>query len=102
MPLPISLGLCCLNTELRSQKPTIFSSRTCTRKTFTVEIAKERGLQNVRDMIPMILYNEQHGIKCFRLSSDIFPHFTDDVTENYTIDFAKEELKKVGQLVKEL
>ena len=25
--LPVQLGLCCLNTEMRAQKPPVFSSR---------------------------------------------------------------------------
>jgi len=101
MPLPISLGLCCLNTELRAQKPTVFNSRTCTRKTFTVKIANERALQNIKDLIPMIEYNKKHGIKCFRLTSNFFPHFTDDKTESYEIGEAHiQELKKAGELIK--
>ena len=28
----INLGLCCINNELRNQKPSIFNSRTCTHK----------------------------------------------------------------------
>jgi UV DNA damage endonuclease len=92
----ISLGLCCINTELR--KKNIFNSRTCVRKTFTVEKAKKLALQNVRDLIPMIEYNYKNKIRCFRLSSDMFPHFTDDEVESYTIDFAREDLKKAGDL----
>jgi len=96
----INLGLCCLNTELRAMKPSIFNSRSCTRRTFTVEKAKKLALQNVLDLIPMIEYNQQHNIRCFRLSSDIFPRFTDPEVESYTIDFAREELKKAGDLAK--
>ena len=32
--LPIQLGLCCLNTQLREQKPPIFASRSIILKTF--------------------------------------------------------------------
>ena len=46
----ISLGLCCINTELRSKKPPVFCSRSCIRRTFTVESAKEKALQNVKDI----------------------------------------------------
>ena len=81
-------------------KPSIFNSRSCTRRTFTVEKAKKLALQNVLDLIPMIEYNQQHNIRCFRLSSDIFPRFTDPEVESYTIDFAREELKKAGDLAK--
>ncbi len=94
----LHLGLCCVNTHLRAQKPPVFCSRSCTRKTFTLEKAKELALQNVRDISTMIEWNERNHIHCFRLSSDMFPHFTDTETEGYTIDFAHDELLRAGQL----
>ena len=98
----LQLGLCCLNTVLRSQKPTVFCSRTCNRKNFTVEIAKQRGLQNVLDIVKLIEWNEAHNIKCLRLSSDIFPHFNDPMTTPYTMDFALPYLKMAGDLANKL
>lgn len=94
----INLGLCCINTELR--KKNIFNSRTLIRKNFTVEKAQKLASQNVKDLIPMIEYNHLHNIHCFRWSSDIFPHFTDTETTPYTIDFAKEDLVKAGDLAR--
>jgi UV DNA damage endonuclease len=97
----ICLGLCCINTELRERKKfPVFNSRTCIRKNFTVEKAKELALQNVRDLPEMMTWNYEHNINCFRLSSDMFPHFTDTETEKYTIDFAKEDLELAGGLAK--
>lgn len=96
----IQLGLCCLNTELRDKN--IFCSRTVTRANFTVEKAKQLALQNLRDAATMMEWNAQHHIYHFRLSSDIFPHYTDDETEPYTMDFAQEELTRLGQLAKKL
>lgn len=96
--MPIQLGLCCINTKLREQKPPVFCSRSCTRKTFSVDKARQLALQNVRDIYTMIEWNEKHHIRCFRLSSDMFPHFTDTTTESYTIDFASEELERAGML----
>ena len=98
----ISLGLCCINTELRSKKPPVFCSRSCIRRTFTVESAKEKALQNVKDIKKLIKWNRDNNIRCLRLSSDIFPHFTDTETEKYTIDFAREELKAAGDLANSL
>ena len=99
----ICLGLCCINTELRERKKfPVFNSRTCIRKNFTVEKAKELALQNVRDLPEMMTWNYEHNINCFRLSSDMFPHFTDTETEKYTIDFAEEELIWAGGLAKAL
>lgn len=95
----LRLGLCCLNTVLREQK--IFCSRTCTRATFTVQRAQEKALLNLRDLITMIEWNQSHDISCFRISSDLFPHFTDTETPSYTIDFARDLLKQAGALVKQ-
>ena len=96
----IQLGLCCINNRLRAQKPTIFNSRTCIRKNYSVEKAKQLALQNVKDLIPMIEWNHKNNIRVFRLSSNIFPRFTDKEVESYTIDFVKDELKKAGDLAK--
>ena len=97
----ICLGLCCINTELRERKKfPVFNSRTCIRKNFTVEKAKELSLQNVRDLPEMMTWNYENNIHCFRLSSDMFPHFTDTETEKYTIDFAEEDLIWAGGLAK--
>lgn len=92
----LRLGLCCLNTVLREQK--IFCSRTCIRRNFTVPIAQEKATQNLHDLIKMIEWNHLNQIACFRISSDIFPHFTDNDVPHYTIDFAKPLLKKAGDL----
>ena len=94
----ISLGLCCINTTLRKQKPPVFCSRTCIRKIYSVERAQSLALQNIQDIITMIEWNEIHKIRCFRLNSNIFPHFTDPQTESYTIDFAKSDLQKAGDI----
>ena len=96
----LKLGLCCINTQLR--KESIYCSRTCIRRNFTVEKAKELATKNVKDIIKLIEWNKNNNIQCLRLSSDMFPHFTDSETEKYTIDFAKEDLKKAGDLANSL
>jgi UV DNA damage endonuclease len=93
----LNLGLCCINTELQRKK--IFCSRTLIRRTFTVEKAKQLALRNIADIIPLIDWNVAHGIQHLRLSSDLFPHFTDSETESYTIDFAKDSLKMIGDYI---
>jgi UV DNA damage endonuclease len=92
----IHLGLVCINSELRKKK--IFNSRTMIRKNFTVEKAKEKALLNIEDIEPLIKWNYNNGIRHMRLSSDIFPHFTDPETESYTLDFAKKSLQEVGDI----
>ena len=77
----IRLGLCCINNTLR--KDNVFNSRTCTRKFFSVDKALDLSLKNVQDILPMLMWNEAHNIRHFRLSSDIFPHYTDTCTQEY-------------------
>lgn len=91
----IRLGLCCINTELREHD--IFCSRTMIRKNFTVKKAQELAIKNIKDISKMAEWNSKNDIYVFRLSSEIFPHFTDEETEPYTIDFALEMLKEAGE-----
>ena len=74
----INLGLCCVVECLRNKhKVETFCSRTITRKLFTVEKAKELARKNVADIHKLIDYCIKTNIKCFRLSSDLFPRIDD-------------------------
>ena len=97
---PIQLGLCCLNTELRAQKPSVFASRTVILKTLAdkgVDFLKEKILQNLRDVLTIMDWNEENGIKVYRLSSEMFPHKSNPKAPDYTFDFAKDLLKQIGE-----
>jgi len=100
---PIQLGLCCLNNYLRNQKPPIFSSRKMIIRTVQekgIECLKEKIIQNLKDTLLLLDYNEKHGIKVFRLSSELFPHKTNPKVEDYTYDFALDLLKQIGNKAK--
>jgi len=64
-----------------------------------IEVAKELGLKNIRDLIPIINANEKHGIRFFRLSSCIFP-FASEPEYGYSLQYAAKELKEAGDLAK--
>ena len=67
-------GYACINTALKSGG--IFTNRTMRRKTFEskgLDYVSELALQNVKDLETHIHWNNEHGIKLFRLSSQIFP-----------------------------
>jgi len=98
-PMTLQLGLCCLNTVLRKQG--IFCSRTMIRANFTVEKAQELSLANIADAETMMRWNHEHGIRVFRLSSELFPHFSDECTP-YSMDFAIPALKRLGDLARSL
>ena len=90
---PVQLGLCCLNLTLRDQKPSVYPSRKMIIRTVEeqgIDVLKEKIIQNLEDLLVMLDWNEENGIKVFRLSSDMFPHMSNPKVENYTFDFAKE------------
>ena len=101
----IQLGLCCLNTVLREQKPTVFASRSVILKTLEtkgVDHLKEKIIQNLKDILTMMDWNEAHGIKVFRLSSELFPHKSNSRAADYTFDFAIDLLRQIGEKSKQL
>ena len=100
-PKPVQLGLCCMNITLKAQKPPVYAARR-----IIVRIVNEKGinelkrriLTNLDDLLKMIQWNEDNGIRVFRLSSELFQHKTNPKVPNYTFDFAKNHLKLIGQL----
>ena len=96
----IQLGLCCINTILRAQKPPIFASRSVIMKTIAtkgIDHLKTKILQNLTDVLTMMDWNEANGIKVFRLSSDMFPHKSNPKIEPYSFDFAIDLLREIGE-----
>ena len=99
----IQLGLCCLNITLRDSKPSIYPSRKIIQRIIRekgIEELKRRIILNCQDLIKMIEWNEQNGIKVFRITSDLFPHKANPNIEDYTFDFAKDLLEDAGNLAK--
>jgi UV DNA damage endonuclease len=97
----IDLGLCCINTTLRAKKPSIFVSRTCRLATAIekgLKYIQELALQNLKDCLELIEWNHIHGIKSYRMSSDMFPHISNPEfpDHNYSLDFARSLLYDIG------
>ena len=72
----MNLGYACINMTLSSQKPKVTTNRSMIKRTFQergVEYASELALQNVRDLFHIIKWNNENGVKLFRLSSEMFP-----------------------------
>ena len=103
-PKPIQLGLCCMNTELRGLKKPVYCSRRIIIRIINekgVEELKRRILMNLEDLYKMLVWNEENGIRVFRLSSEMFQHKTNPKVPDYTYDFAMNHLKKIGEYAKE-
>jgi UV DNA damage endonuclease len=101
--MDIRLGLCCINTDLRDKKPSVFSSRTirlATLETKGLEYLQGLVIQNIKDTIEILKENVNLGIHVFRISSEIFPHITNEKCGGYSIDFAIDYLKLLGNAAK--
>jgi UV DNA damage endonuclease len=98
----MNLGYACINMELRKQK--IFAGRTCRKDRFLKEglpYVGELGLQNLRDLYKIVLWNEKNDIKLFRVGSDIFPWSSEyQYSELPQYEEACKVLKVIGDYAK--
>ena len=72
----MNLGYACINMTLSESKPKITTNRSMVKRTFQqkgLEYAGELALQNARDLFHILKWNNERGIKLFRLSSAFFP-----------------------------
>ena len=70
----MNLGYACINTALSANK--IMTNRTMRRKTFDakgIDYVSDLALANINDLKTIIQWNNEMGIKLFRLSSGMFP-----------------------------
>ena len=70
------IGYACINMELSQQKPRIYTGRSMIKRTFEqrgVGYASELGLNNVKDLMKIIKWNDEHDFKFFRITSNLFP-----------------------------
>ena len=73
----MSIGYACINLSLGKK---ITTNRTMVKRTFIakgVDYVSELVLQNVADLERIIDWNEQNGIKMYRMSSEMFPWATE-------------------------
>ena len=95
------LGYACINMTLQ-QAGGITTNRGMRQKTFNergLNYVSELALQNVKDLENIVKWNEEMGIKLFRMSSEIFPWMTyydfEDLSDYPMIDVY---LKNIGAL----
>ena len=77
MKMP-NLGYACICMTLNSgpKKQRITTNRSMIKRTFKekgIKYASELALENVKGLVKILQWNEEHNIKFYRMSSDIFP-----------------------------
>lgn len=97
------LGYACINIELSSfpKKKRVMTNRGMIKRTFDhkgLDYVSQLALQNCKDLLTILKWNEEKNIKFFRISSDIFPwmsHYEIRQLPNFTS--INKALKEVGQ-----
>ena len=97
----MKLGYACINMTLQAAGG-ITTNRGMRQKTFNergLSYVSELALQNVKDLETIVKWNEEMGIKLFRMSSELFPWMTyydfEDLPDYPMIDIY---LKNIGAL----
>ena len=97
------LGYPCINLELQEGQG-IYTNRHCIKKTFeaqkgTNEVVSKLALENCKDLVKIIQWNERKGIKFFRLSSNIFPWMSEyEITDLPDWKLISANLRLAGKL----
>ena len=94
------LGYACINMTLAKQG--ISCNRSMIRRTFDakgVAYASELILENLRNLTKIVSWNNQHGIKVYRMSSNMFPWMSEyEFTDLPDYDKICNLLKGIGTL----
>ena len=97
----MNLGYACINMTMQKH---VSTNRTMMKRTFEakgMDYVSDLTLLNSRDIIKILEWNRQHGIKLFRLSSSIIPWGNNiDITQLKDYKEIKSELKKAGDFAK--
>jgi len=100
----VRLGYACINMDLQEKKG-IQTSRGMIKRTFLSKgprYASELALQNCKDLIQIVRWNNGNGIKVFRVTSCIFPWASEyNIDDLPDIEAIAKTLAEVGRVAKE-
>ena len=98
----MNLGYCCINLTLRELG--VSTNRSMIKRTFLErgkDYAGELALLNLKDLYTILEWNHKHGIRIYRMSSDLFPWMSEYRFEDLAnYPQLAEQLKKIGNYVK--
>lgn len=99
------LGYACINLTLQNQKPKVTTGRTIRKDGFIkkgISACSEIAYQNIKDLFRIVVWNKNHGIGFYRMSSDIIPWASEyELKDLPHYNEIKEWLGKIGTYAKE-
>ena len=95
-----NMGYACINMNLSNSKPRVTTNRSMIKRTFTekgLPYASELTLQNCKDLLTILKWNNENGFDFFRMSSDIIPWASEyNICDLPDYDEIKNVLKQCG------
>lgn len=92
-------GYCCINLDAGLKV-----NRSCIKRTFLergISYVSSLALDNVRDLVEIVKWNERNGVKVYRISSDMFPWMSEyELADLPDIDKISNLLAGAGTLAK--
>lgn len=105
-PLSSRIGYPCINMTLQESEG-IYTNRHVIKRTYqaqkeTNHVVSKLALENCKDLVKIIQWNERRGIKFFRMSSNIFPWMSEyEITDLPDWKLISANLKLAGKLATE-
>jgi UV DNA damage endonuclease len=100
-----NMGYACINMQLSKQKPRIYTGRSMIKRTFEakgIKYASELGLDNCKDLLTIVKWNNENGFKFFRITSNLFPWSSEyKLSDMPDYEEICNVLSNVGKYVKE-
>ena len=100
-----NMGYACINMQLSKQKPRIYTGRSMIKRTFEakgIKYASELGLDNCKDLLTIVKWNNENGFKFFRITSNLFPWSSEyELSDMPDYEEICNILSDVGKYVKE-
>ena len=99
----MNIGYACINMQLSSQKPKVYTGRSMIKRTFKargIEYASELGLQNCKDLFEIVKWNNENGFPFFRITSNLFPWCSEyNLKDMPDYEEIRDVLNKVGKYI---
>ena len=97
------LGYCCINETLAVNN--ISANRGMVKRTFEargLEYVSEIAIQNLEDLLKILKWNQEHDIKLYRVTSNLFPWMSEyEITELPQFDTIQRLLQECGTFAKQ-
>ena len=100
-----NMGYACINMNLSNSKPRVTTNRSMIKRTFTekgLPYASELTLQNCKDLLTILKWNNDNGFKFFRMSSDLLPWASEyKISDLPDYQDIKDTLKQCGDFARQ-